>query len=38
MSSMLLGSQHCSAEKILKAGYKFKFGNIDNALKDVFRD
>jgi len=38
MSSMLLGSQRCSNEKILNAGYKFRFGDIDSALKDVFRD
>ena len=38
MSSMLLGSQRCSNEKILKTGYKFRFGDIEGALKDVFRD
>ncbi len=36
MSDMLLSSQNCSPEKILNTGYRFKFGDIDNALKDVF--
>jgi uncharacterized protein len=35
MSEMLLGSQKCSAEKILASGYKFKFGDIDKALQDI---
>ncbi len=32
MSEMLLCSQRCSAEKIMATGYKFKFGEIENAL------
>lgn len=35
MSQMLLSSQRCSAKKILESGYKFRFGEIGNALRDV---
>jgi len=37
MSSLVLSSQRCSAEKILEAGYKFKFKEIARALKDVLQ-
>jgi uncharacterized protein len=36
MSEMLLSSQRCSAQKVLDAGYTFKFGNIEKALRDVY--
>ena len=35
MSEMLLGSQRCSADKIISAGYKFRFGKIEKALGSV---
>ncbi|MFM2307071.1 MAG: hypothetical protein RLZZ367_1740 [Bacteroidota bacterium] len=37
MSTMLLNSQRCSADKILKAGYRFRFADIDKALKDIYK-
>lgn len=37
MSEMLLGSQRCSAEKILKSGYKFRFEEIEDALKEIYK-
>lgn len=37
MSEVVLGSQHCSAEKIEKAGFQFKFPDIDSAVKDLLR-
>lgn len=36
MSSMLLNSQRCSADKIVKAGYRFRFADIDKALRDIY--
>lgn len=36
MSDMLLQSQRCSADKIVKAGYRFSFADIDKALKDIY--
>jgi NAD dependent epimerase/dehydratase family enzyme len=38
MSGMLLGSQRCSAERILMAGYKFKYREITGALKNIYQD
>lgn len=35
MSNAVLNSQTISGEKILKAGYKFKFPDIDSAIKDL---
>ena len=35
MSEMLLSSQNCSDKKILDAGYRFKYADIDEALKDA---
>jgi len=35
MSEMLLFGQRCSAEKIRNAGYKFKYGEIKEALKNI---
>lgn len=37
MSSMLLNSQRCSADKILKSDYRFRFADIDKALKDIYK-
>jgi len=37
MSAMLLGSHRCSAEKILAAGYRFKYGEIKEALDNILR-
>jgi hypothetical protein len=37
MSEMLLCSQRCSAAKITDSGYKFKYGEIRKALKDIFK-
>lgn len=34
-SSSVLGSERVSADKIQKAGYRFKYPNVDNALKDL---
>ncbi len=36
MSEMLLGSQRCTAKKVLDAGYKFKFGKIEDALQNIY--
>ncbi len=38
MSDMLLQSQRCSADKIVKAGYRFRFADIDKALKDIYQN
>lgn len=35
MSNAVLNSQTISGEKILKAGYKFKFSNIEDAINDL---
>lgn len=35
MSSLVLHSNRVSAQKILKAGFEFKYGELDTALKDV---
>ncbi len=37
MSEMLLNSQRCSSKKITDAGFRFTFGDIQIALKDIFR-
>lgn len=37
MAEMLLSSQNCSDEKIIKAGYKFKFPDLDQALSAIFK-
>lgn len=37
MSEMLLSSQRCSAEKIIQAGFRFRFADIHSALKDIFK-
>jgi uncharacterized protein (TIGR01777 family) len=36
MSEMLLSSQRCSDEKILKTGYKFLFPDLKKALEDIY--
>ncbi len=36
MSEMLLGSQRCSADKIMEAGFRFKFADIHPALQNIF--
>jgi len=36
MSGILLYGSRVSADKILSAGYKFKFPDLENALKDLF--
>jgi hypothetical protein len=36
MSEMLLSSQNCSSEKIIRAGYKFKFPGLQRALADIY--
>jgi hypothetical protein len=36
MSEMLLGSQRCTSQKVLDAGYRFKFGEIGDALQDIY--
>lgn len=36
MSEILLKGSRVSADKILSAGYKFKFPDLENALKDLF--
>lgn len=35
MSEVVLGSQHCSAEKIQSTGFEFQFDTIDKAIKDL---
>ncbi len=35
MSNAVLNSQRISGEKIINAGYKFKFSNIEDAIKDL---
>lgn len=37
MSDMLLCSQQCNAEKILKAGYNFKYPQLKQALKAIYK-
>lgn len=37
MADMLLASQNCSNEKAKKAGYKFKFNSLDEALADIYK-
>ena len=37
MSSVLLGSQRAEAKKIIEAGFKFEFENIEDALLDCLR-
>ena len=36
MADMLLSSQRCSAQKILEAGYRFKFEKIQAALSEIY--
>lgn len=36
MSEMLLGSQRCSADKIIDSGFRFKFADIHSALQNIF--
>jgi uncharacterized protein (TIGR01777 family) len=37
MAELLLGSQNCSNEKVKKAGYKFKFNSLEEALADIYK-
>jgi uncharacterized protein (TIGR01777 family) len=37
MSDVILGSQRCSAQKIMRAGYKYRFGDIETALNDIYK-
>lgn len=37
MADMLLASQNCSNEKVKKAGYKFKFNSLEEALADIYK-
>lgn len=37
MSEVVLNSQHCSAQKITDAGFKFKFKELNKALKDLVK-
>ncbi|WP_186755900.1 TIGR01777 family oxidoreductase [Echinicola salinicaeni] len=36
MAGMILGGNKISADKIISSGYKFKFTEIDHALKDLY--
>lgn len=36
MSTLVLGSTKASADKIMQAGFKFKFYSIDKALEDIY--
>ncbi|WP_215226633.1 TIGR01777 family oxidoreductase [Echinicola shivajiensis] len=36
MAGMILGGNKVSADKIISSGYKFKFTEIDHALKDLY--
>lgn len=36
MSEMILGSQRCSAGKLMESGYEFKYGNITQALESIY--
>jgi uncharacterized protein (TIGR01777 family) len=36
MADMLLSSQRCSNEKILKTGYRFRFADLRSALEDIY--
>ena len=38
MSEMLLNSQRCADEKILNDGYRFKFGEIGAALRNIIEN
>lgn len=38
MSEMLLASQKVDPQRTLKTGFKFKFENIEDALKDIYQD
>ncbi len=37
LSEVVLSSQKCSNEKIIKAGFNFKFNNIEQALTNIFQ-
>ncbi|HLP50508.1 MAG TPA: TIGR01777 family oxidoreductase [Chitinophagales bacterium] len=37
-SAVVLQSQRCVADKIVKSGYQFKYGKIENALGEIFKD
>ena len=37
MSELLIGSQRVIPKRILEAGFRFKFADLDDALKDVLR-
>jgi NAD dependent epimerase/dehydratase family enzyme len=36
MSRVVLNSNRTSADKILKAGFSFKFPKLENALSDIY--
>jgi uncharacterized protein (TIGR01777 family) len=36
MATLVLGSTKASAQKIIDAGFKFKYGTINNALKNIY--
>lgn len=36
MAEMLLSSQRCTNEKIIKTGYKFRFPDLTKALEDIY--
>ncbi len=38
MSEMLLSSQRCSANKIIETGFRFKFADINSALKNIYKN
>lgn len=35
-SALVLQSQRCSADKIIKSGYRFRYGKIEDALGEIF--
>jgi NAD dependent epimerase/dehydratase family enzyme len=37
MSGMVLKGSRVSPEKIIKAGYRFKFDNLQDALNDILK-
>jgi uncharacterized protein (TIGR01777 family) len=37
MCEMLLSSQRCSAEKIIKMGFRFRYADIRSALKNIYQ-
>lgn len=37
MALLLFSSKNCSANKILKQGFKFKYTNIDSAIKAIYK-